>query len=443
MLELSNNDIRQEYGLPPKERIASIDDDKARMFTMSKDPDWMNFEAIVSTVKDQTALTSGELQKEWFDGERHYFHYKAQEKIFAGFPILSAKYCVKKDQWQNIGIEVYYHKGHEYNIELMIKAVRKSLEYYTKNFSPYQYNQVKIVEYPRYKIGAESYANLIPFSEGYGFIAKFDKKSVDYVFRVTAHEVGHQWWGDQVVGANVEGMFFLLEGMTQYFALMVTKNEYDQAKINKYLKKRIKNYLRGRARETEKEVPLAFSNMATRYLNYEKSIVVMNALQDYIGEDNLNTVIRKYIEKVAFQGPPYTTSLEFLHYVNEVTPDSLKYIITDMFKSITLYDNRAISATYQELENNQYLVNIKFKTNKLKADEIGIEKAVEINDLITFGAFDASGKVLYLKKHWIDKDKEDLEFIVDNIPEMAGIDPYYYLIDKNTDDNIVKMKREK
>jgi len=44
---------------------------------------------------------------------------------------------------------------------------------------------------------------------------------------------------------------------------------------------------------------------------------------------------------------------------------------------------------------------------------------------------------------WIDKDKEDLEFIVDNIPEMAGIDPYYYLIDKNTDDNIVKMKREK
>ena len=243
MLELSNNDKRQEYGLPLKERIASIDDDKARMFTISKDTDWMNFEAIVSTVKDQIALTSGELQKEWFDGERHYFHYKAHEKIFAGFPIMSAKYCVKKDQWQNIDIEVYYHKGHEYNIELMIKAVRKSLEYYTKNFSSYQYNQVKIVEYPRYKIGAESYANLIPFSEGYGFIAKFDKQSVDYVFRVTAHEVAHQWWGGQVAGANVEGMFFLLEGMTQYFALMVTKNEYDQAKINKYIKKRIKNYL--------------------------------------------------------------------------------------------------------------------------------------------------------------------------------------------------------
>jgi ABC-2 type transport system permease protein len=59
----------------------------------------------------------------------------------------SAKYEVKRDKWKNINIEIYYHKGHEYNLERMISGVKKSLEYYTSNFSPY--SNVRIMEYPR------------------------------------------------------------------------------------------------------------------------------------------------------------------------------------------------------------------------------------------------------------------------------------------------------
>jgi len=443
LYELGDNDKRKKYGLKTKERIASIYDDKARMNTLvSMDADWINFEAVVSTSSDQTALTSGELLKEWVEGGRHYFFYKTRRKILRYFSFISAKYWVRKDKWQDTTIEVYYQKGHDYNINLIIKAIKESLEYFTTNFSPYQFKQVKVVEFPRYALYAEAFPNIILHSEGLGFIAKFDNTKVEYLFRVTAHEVGHQWWAHQVIGAGVQGAFLMSEVMAQYSALMVIKNEYDQKKINDYIKQKIDYYLRGRARETQEEVPIVLTNLEVPYVHYEKGIVVMNALQDYIGEDNLNAALRKYINKVAFQEPPYTTSLEFIKYLRKATPDHLKYIIRDMFETITLYENKSLKATYKELVKGKYLVNFKFEANKLRADEIGNEKAIKINDYITFGVFGADGEELYLKKHFVNSEEDELEFIVDKVPKRAGIDPYYYLIDKNTNDNIIDIEKK-
>ena len=73
----------------------------------------------------------------------------------------------------------------------------------------------------------------------------------------------------------------------------------------------------------------------------------MYALQDYIGEDNLNAVLRDYVHDVAFQNPPYTNSMELIDRLRKIVPPEYAYIIPDMFESITLYENRALSATYK------------------------------------------------------------------------------------------------
>jgi hypothetical protein len=437
--ELEDNDKRKKYGLPPRQRIRSIDDKKARMSTFIKDADWINFETVVSTSSDQIALSSGELIKEWTEGDRNYFHYKTRDRILKYFSFISGRYRVKKDRWKDVGIEIYYHPDHEYNIGLMIKGVQKSLDYFTANFSPYQYKTVKIVEFPRYALHAEAFPNLIPFSEGYGFIAKFDDTKVEYVFRVTAHEVGHQWWAHQVIGAWAEGQFILTETMAQYSALMVIKNEYTPEKIRDYIKLKMDQYLRGRAREREEEVPLIRSNLEVPYINYEKSIVVMNALQDYIGEDNLNRAVQKFIRRYAYDEPPYVTAIEFLESIKEATPDALLYIVKDMFETITLYENRALRASYRELGNGRYRVDLKIDAQKIRADGIGRETSVDMNDYIPFGVFGAGNEVLYSAKHWIPSGESEMSFVVDKKPEKAGIDPNYLLIDKNTDNNIIQV----
>jgi hypothetical protein len=449
--ELSEDKARKKYGLGPKPRMASLNDSLARMNTyISNDADWINFECIVSTTPDQIALAPGYLMKEWEKEGRKYFHYKMDSKILNFYSFLSARYKIKKDKWNDVSIEIYYHKGHEYNLDRMINGIKKSLAYYTKNFSPYQHRQVRIIEFPRYATFAQSFPNTIPFSEGIGFIARIDDKdpeSIDYPFYVTAHEVAHQWWAHQVIGGNVQGGTLMSETMSQYSALMVMEKEFGKQAMKKFLKYEMNQYLRGRAMEGKKELPLMLVENQ-QYIHYNKGSVVMYALKDYIGEDSLNAALAKYIKKVGFQEPPYTTSKEFIEFLRAATPDSLKYIINDMFETITLYENKTSSCSYTKTKDGKYLVKFTVESKKMKSDSIGKMKKAPLADWIDIGVFgnkeDANGKKieteLYLQKRKIDKEKMEFEIIVNEEPEKVGIDPYNKLIDRTPDNNTKSFK---
>ena len=454
--ELSEDSSRKKYGLGTKERMASVYDTIARRNNyISGDADWINFECTLSTVPDQIAIAPGYLQKEWQQDGRRYFHYKMDCKILNFYSFLSARYEVKRDQWINpatgkaVAIEVYYNKGHEYNLGRMINSVKKSLAYYTKNFSPYQHRQVRILEFPRYATFAQSFPNTIPFSEGIGFIAKVDDKdpeSIDYPFYVTAHEVAHQWWAHQVIGGNVQGSTLMSETMSQYSALMVMEKEFGKTAMKKFLKYEMNNYLQGRATEGKKELPLMLCENQ-QYIHYNKGSVIMYALRDYIGEDTLNAALAKYIKAVAYQEPPYTNSIEFISYLRAATPDSLKYIINDMFETITLYENKTTKCSYTKTSDGKYLVKFSVESKKMKADSIGKLKEVDIADWIDIGIFgskEVDGKntdtELYLQKRKIDKNKMAFEIIVSEEPVKVGIDPYNKLIDRMPDNNTKTFK---
>ncbi|MCP4215410.1 MAG: M1 family metallopeptidase, partial [bacterium] len=441
--ELKDKSGREKYQLPAKERIPAISDRQALMRSpMGKDSDWINFEAVLSTAGDQTAFTSGDLVRQWEKDGRRYFSYKAADKIQKAFPVVSARYTVARDQWRDVGIEIYYHEGHHYNIDLIKESVKQSLDYCSENFGPYPFKTIKVVEAARYEIGAEAYPNIIPMSEDYGFIARFDGSKVEYVFRVVAHEVAHQWWGMQVMGSYVEGVFLMSEVLAQYSALMICKKRYDKDKISAYIEERIKTYFRGRSRETDKEVPLVSVNLDTAYANYHKGIVVMNALQAYIGEDRVNEALRKYVADTAFREPPYTTSLEFMGYLREVTPTEYLYLLEDMFETITLFDNRMISADYKKMEDGKFLVTLKYDAAKFRADEKGEERQMEMNDELFFGVLDSTGKTLYLERHRVQSGAGELEFVLEKEPQKAGIDPHFLLVDKNTENNMIGCKRK-
>lgn len=447
--ELESNAARKKYGLPEKPRLASVYDTVARRNTyISSDSDWIRFQAIIGTEKDQIALAPGYLQKEWVMGDRKYYYYKMDAPILNFYSFLSARYDVLRDRWKNVNLEIYYNRGHEYNLNRMMYAMKKSLEYYTSQFSPYQHKQLRILEFPRYNSFAQSFPNTIPYSESIGFIAKVDStdpESIDYPFYVTAHEVAHQWWAHQVIGGNVQGCTVLSETMSQYSALMVMEKVYGKAAMKKFLKYEMNVYLTGRSRESKKELPLMLCENQ-QYIHYNKGSVIMYALRDYLGEDTLNAALKKFIRKTAFQNPPYTTTIEFVNAIREVTPDSLKYIIVDMFESITLYENYVRKLSVNKVANGKYKVSITVGCAKFKADSLGKQKRVGVNDYVDIGIFGEgkkNGKTneleLMLVKVKMDKAEKTFEFYLDKEPIKAGIDPYLKLIDRNPENNSCKF----
>jgi hypothetical protein len=447
--ELSEDRMRKKHGLAPKERMHDIDDAAARLTNyITADGDWIDFDATVTTDADQIALAPGYLQREWTEGARRHFHYKMDVPILNFYAFLSARYAVKRDAWhgpdgKEVPIEIYYHPGHEYDLDAMVGGVKDSLDYYTKNFSPYQHRQVRILEFPRYQAFAQSFPNTIPFSESIGFIAKVDPKDpkdIDYPYYVTAHEVAHQWWAHQVIGANVQGATMLSETLAQYSALMVMKKKYGDAKMKRFLKYELDAYLVGRGTERKKELPL-YRNENQQYIHYRKGSLAMYALQDAIGEEAVNRALASYIGKVAYQEPPYTTSRELVGEFRAVTPPEYQYLITDLFETITLYENRAVSATYKDKGGGSYEVTLKVAAKKLRADENGTQSEIPMDDRIDIGVLGEDDKPLYLRKHPIRSGETTLTLVVAGKPVRAGIDPVVKLIDRRPEDNTVAVTK--
>jgi aminopeptidase N len=222
---------------------------------------------------------------------------------------------------------------------------------------------------------------------------------------------------------------------------MVMKSEFGPAKMRRFLKYELDRYLIGRTTERKKELPLLRVEDQD-YIHYRKGSLVMYALQDYIGEEAVNQTLARYIQAVAFRGPPYTTAADLLAYLREATPDKYQYVLEDMFETITLYDNRAKKASYRQRPDGKYEIRLTTSSKKLRADSLGKEQEVPLNDWIDIGLLDEKGNAFYLQKEKIEQREMEFLILADRRPAKAGIDPLNKLIDRKPDDNSIKVEKE-
>jgi ABC-2 type transport system permease protein len=446
--ELNDRNKRKEYGLGEPSLMPNLEanctENCLKTYLGGLDS-WVDVETTISTSEDQIAVAPGSLIKEWKEGNRRYFNYKIDQRSANFYSFISARYEVNRRKVNGVDIEVYYHKDHGYNVERMSKAIEKSLAYYTANFGPYFHKQCRIIEFPRYGSFAQAFPGTMPYSEGIGFIEDLEKETdIDMATYIVAHEIGHQYWAHQVVGANMKGGTLLSETFAQYSALMVMEKSQGRDIMRKFLKYETDRYLRSRGNERLKEQPLYKVEMSQGYIHYQKGSAVMYYLREMIGEDKVNLSLRTFLEKYRYAAPPYPTSYDVLSEFRKNTPDSLQYIIKDLFEDITLFNNRTTDATYKKLSNGKYEVNIVTESQKFKADELGKETEVPINDYVEIGALaKADGakqaKILYRQRVKITQKKNEFTFIVNELPEEAGIDHTFQLIDRMPNDNMKRL----
>lgn len=444
--ELRDKKDRKKAELPEKEyEAADVTDTSAyNDVYISANADRISYEAVISTHPDQIAITCGTKVKEWYENGRRYSRYKMTQPIWNFYPFLSAEYEVYQEDYNGLNLSIYYHKGHDYNIKKMVNGIKKTVDYCNRHFNKYQHDTIRIVEFPRYGSFAQSFAGTIPFSESIGFIMDVDtKRDIDVPFFVTAHEVAHQWWGHQICAADVKGKTMLVESLAEYTALMVMLEEYGEAQAARFIKYELDRYMLMRAAEKKKEPPLYLVD-DEHYLSYQKGCLAFYNIQDHISEDSLSAALSRFIKDYQYRDAPYPTSIDLIKYVREAVPDTLQYLVTDWFETITLYSNRADSVQYKELENGKYLVEINTTSKKYQADSLGKQEPLELNDWLEVGVYSnfnsKEDSLIYLKKMLVTDKNNKFEVVVDNRPSKAGIDPLNKQIDRNLHDNTKAAK---
>ncbi|WP_276975750.1 M1 family aminopeptidase [Flavobacterium filum] len=406
----------------------------------SSDADYIDFKANVSTTDEQIALAPGYLKKHWVKNGRAYYEYQSRSPVTNDYAFVSGKYIITKDRWKDIEIAIYHHKEHAANISHMIKGIKATLDYCETNYSQYQHKQIKIIEYSRSSGDyAQSFANTIPYSE-IGFIMDIDKKGergLNFPFLGASHELAHQWWGMQVIPADVNGAKMITESMAEFVSLKVLEKEYGKAKALEFISKSLNTYSVKSNEDETKELPLIYNTGSDKaYIPYQKGMLALNAISHYLGEEKLNAALKKYLNQVYRQKAPYTNSLEMVDYVRKDTPDSLKYLISDLFETVTFYDNKILNAKITKLNSNLFEVELSYEIKKYQSEN---SKKIDLplNDIVEIGVYSMNSAKLptEVKRIRVKKSKNFLKFIIGFKPTKILIDPNILMIDKNSKDN--------
>jgi ABC-2 type transport system permease protein len=450
--ELSADDERRDEGLEPRERMRDLHDPAGRArHYLPGSGDWIRLRSVITTSADQRGLAPGRLVRSSEEGGRRRFEYEVEAPAFPYFSMLSGRWAVREGAWrpgddappgQEVKLEIHHHPDHEYDVDRMLQALRDTLGYLHRSIGPYPHSVLRVVEFPRYKNFAQGFPTLIPFSESVGFIAKVDPSDaddVDYPYYVTAHEVAHQWWGNQLLGAEVQGATLLSETLAQYSALMVMKHAFGPMQMRRFLAFELDRYLHGRSQEKKKELPLVRVENQP-YIHYNKGSLAMYALQDRLGEALVNETLRELLARYKWKGPPYPISEELVAALLARAPPEHHGFIRDLFERITLFELRAEQARAARLPDGRWAVTMTVTARKLHADELGRETEAPLDERIPLGVLGDDGKVLALEPRPIRQLRTTFTTTVAEEPRRAGIDPLHQLIDRAPDDNTAAVR---
>jgi aminopeptidase N len=269
-----------------------------------------------------------------------------------------------------------------------------------------------------------------------GFIAEVDDdnpKDIDYPYYVTAHELAHQWWGDQAIAANMQGGGLITEALAEYSALMTLEHRYGPERTRSILRFDLDEYLHGRAAEGAEEQPL-IRNESQIYLQYRKASLVFYRLRAEIGEAALNRGIARFLEATRYRTAPYASSRELLACLRAEAPAGKQELITDLFERIVLYDNRVRGAQARRRTDGRWDVKLELHLAKTETDGHGKEHARDYDEPTEIAVY-AGKRLLQVVRPTLPGGDATLTLTVAEKPTEVAIDPRQLLIDRVLADN--------
>jgi ABC-type transport system involved in multi-copper enzyme maturation permease subunit len=443
---------RREQRLPSRPLLPALDDAEARGGWPSREQ--IDFEAIVGTDGNQTAIAPGVLRRTWTAGPsttsghtgRRYFHYATHSPINNEYAFFSGRYALREVTWnsttsgQSVAIQIFHHPGHAANLDRILRSVQRSLNYYSEQYGPYPHNYVRLIENPARGMGAHAEATTIDYGEGFSlFNPEVDRRRIDLPFAVMAHEMAHQW---QIGYAPVEGAGLLTESFAWYSAMGVVEGEYGLEHLRRLLRFFRQPHPIPPIRQS---VPLLKG--MDPYAAYRKGPFALYALSEYMGDERVKLAFRRLLEKHRPGAANAATSLDLYRELQAVTPDSFRYLLHDLVAANTLWDLKTERATARQTDAG-WQVAFDVRARKVVVDQAGVETEVPMNELVQVGVFAPAadgpdfGETLYLQMHRVRSGEQTITVTVPRKPADAGIDPYHLLIETERFDNVEEVDTE-
>ena len=156
----------------------------------------------------------------------------------------------------------------------------------------------------------------------------------------------------------------------------------------------------------------------------------MYRLKDLIGEDVVNRALRTITREFAYAGPPYPTTYDLEDALRAEMPADRSIFLEDWFDHLTQLNLQTTSASARKLPNGKYEITLQVQARKTQRIVPGRARPAPLDEWVDLGAFALPangrpfGKNLYLQQIHLTGETGSYTFTVDEMPALAGIDPF-------------------
>lgn len=435
--------LRHKLGLPPLEtRVLAHDNPKGLSKGFSFNHlGWGNTNVTVSTSKEQIPVSTGKLIRRWTENNRPYAHYQSTTPDKGKFTIFSADYEIHKNNNYPVPIEIYYHPNHEYNVKLMAETAGQALEFYEKTFGKYPFEQIRIVECAYYDEQLFYEAGTIGIPEFLVWKNQPQGQGKENVIYWVSYLLAKSWWEDQIMAADVAGSLTISEALSSYASLLYQRSRTSQEEQRFAKKIQMKYFFRQLSKidfqepalnDVYKEVPIA----------RDKGGMILEQIEDLIGQENLIGAIKEFLAKNRYQAPPYSTIIDLQNTILSEASEKERSIIKELFDKVITYQVGITDAVYQTLADDKYKTTLDIEGQKIYTMDLGKQEITDLNLPVTIVLQNKNGQEIYRQKHQIENQQVSLELITDKLPTTAAIDPDYILPSAFLQDNFKTIRSQ-
>lgn len=304
------------------------------------------------------------------DGTATHFYHAEDVHDFAW--TTSPEFIVVTDTVQDVAVRVLLQPDHWNQARRHLEAARVAIEYFQNWYGDYPYPNLTIVD-PRRGAGATGgmeYPTLITAGTAYGL-----PRGIRMVEMVIIHEFGHNYWYHLVANNEFEEAW-LDEGINSYSESQIVADHYGPVgdmfdfwglRINDLQLQRAA-YLFAPDIDPILQKSWHYYSFNSYGVNsYQKPSLVLTTLQNYLGRETMQRIMRTYFERWKFKHP---STQDFIAVANEVSGQDLRWFFDQALFTTAILDYSVADVFTREVKK---AVGYDFSLSFSDSEKIGAD----------------------------------------------------------------------
>ncbi len=255
--------------------------------------DLLMLDTIVTTEAGHYALGQGKLLRQWKEGARSAFHYRTEQPIRAMPAFFSVPWQPQRWTEGATTLQIFgLAKVEDDNSNVL--GMRDMFTFLGSQVAPYRGSTLSLLAIP--DIGPTGYAlpQIVQVSHKFAFRAQpTSDAGFSHVYRRSAHEAAHQWFGHLIGHGVPEDRAFLIESLAKYAELVVIERRFGREAMEALVSYENDRYRQARLDLSARVLPLIDGEEV--FDQYSRATLAFACLRQKVGDDAITGALRALV----------------------------------------------------------------------------------------------------------------------------------------------------